>query len=214
MESTARRWIRRLAVALVMLAVSAGVAGCDDDRPVPTRLADGTPTRLSHVVFEGVSVPVFATTRERLPGPSPAACVEHSDAIDRVGVIGASRTSHSSARLELRGCDWTVASGWCGDAFARTRDEQPLDPRLSLTCRGENGEPVAFLWIDPGRRASYVVVTGRGYAEAYRVVRGVPVRVTTDLVDLEESSATVDASEHTLNGRLLRTRRIEAQVSG
>lgn len=206
--------MRRLAVALVMLAIGGGLAGCDDDRSIPEQLADGTPARLSHVSFEGVSVPVLATGTKRLPVPPPAACVEHSDAIDRVGVAGASRTSHSSARPELRGCDWTAASGWCGDAFARLRDEQPLDPRLSVTCRGDDGEPVGFLWIDPGRMTSYVVVTGRDHAEAYRVVRGAPVRVTTDVVDLEGSSATVDASEHTLNGKLLRTRRIEAQVSG
>lgn len=206
--------MRGLAATVAASALAGLVSACDGARETPARLADGTPAQVSDVEFEGVEVPVIATKVEAVRGRPPIACANTSRAVDRVGVAGASRTTRSDNARELRACDWTTSWRWCGSAFALVRDEQPLDPRLSITCRGADGEPVGFLWIHPGRDTSYVVVAGRGYAEAYATVRDAPVRLTTDRVELATSSATVDVSEHTLEGRLLRAQRIEAQVSG
>lgn len=196
-----------------MSALGASVGACDSEGSVPARLADGSPARLSDVEFEGVDVPVIATKAQGAKEVS-GDCLDIAGAVHRVGVAGASRTALSSGSREVRACDWTPKSGWCGSGFAVVRDDQPLDARLSITCRGSDGEPLGFLWIRPGRETSYVVVAGRGYAEAHATVGAAPVRVTTDRVEPMTSSATVDVSEHTHDGRLLRARRIVAQVSG
>ena len=205
--------LQRLAVAAAVLA-GVTTSACDGSRAVPDRLADGTPALPSKVAFEDIDVPVIATAVRALQAALPAACADRSRAIDRIGVTGASRTSLSRNRRALRACDWTARSAWCGSAYAQLRGMKPRDPRLTITCRGDDGEQLGFLWITPGADTSYIVVTAQGYAEAYRVVRDVPVRVTTEEVDLETSSAMVETSEHARDGRLLRIRRIEAQVSG
>jgi hypothetical protein len=102
---------------------------------------------------------------------------------------------------------------WCGRAYGRLRRGRLSDPRLDLACSA-SGKPLAFAWIEPGRRARYVVVRHPAYAEAYVVAAGLPVRVMTSDVDLEHSRATFDVSEHASNGRRLRTFRVETQVAG
>ena len=206
--------LRLIAVAAASVVCGAATSACDDERSVPDRLADGTPALFSKVAFEGVDVPVIATqvsdAEETLPPPCPG----RSRAIDRISIAGASRTSRSSNGRTLRACDWTAQSGWCGSAYAQLLRAQLRDPRLTITCRGDDRESLGFLWLTPGPRTAYIVVTGQSYAEAYGVMRDVPVRVTTEHVDLETSSAMVETSEHARDGRLLRVRRIAAQVSG
>jgi hypothetical protein len=102
---------------------------------------------------------------------------------------------------------------WCGRAYGRLQRRRLHDPRLDLAC-SRTGKPLAFAWIEPGRVARYVVVRHRAYAEAYDVAAGLPVRVVTSDVDLEQSRATFDVSEHASNGRRLRSFRVETQVAG
>jgi len=208
-----RDLFRRLAVTVVLVCATV-CSACDGDDSAPDRLADGSPAVLSKVSFEGVDVPVVATELRTPRGPASTPCAERSGAIDRTAVAGTSRTAISPDGRSLRACDWTAHSGWCGVAYAQLRQTRPLDPRLTITCHDDDGEPLGFLWISPGSGTSYIVVTGPGYAEAYRVVRDLPVRVTTTQVDLETSSAVVKTSEHARDGRLLRSRRVEAHVSG
>jgi hypothetical protein len=60
-----------------------------------------------------------------------------------------------------------------------------------------------------------VVVEEPRYAEVYRIVEGVPVRVaTTSSVEIDESRATIQLSEHDRGGRRLRRYRLEAAVAG
>ena len=214
MRPTARSRLALLAVAVALSASAVGVTvGCEGDPSAPERLADGGRARLSDVEFEGLDLPVI-TTEVRAARTVASPCAHASRTVDRVGAEGASRTSRSRDATGLRACDWTPTSGWCGNAFARMRGGRPLDPRLSITCRDPDGQPLGFLWIAPGRDATHIVVTGREHAESYPVVAGAPVRVTAGRVDLTTSSATVAVSEHGADGRRLRTRLIEAQVSG
>jgi hypothetical protein len=62
--------------------------------------------------------------------------------------------------------------------------------------------------------ARYVVVQASGHAEAYAVVGGTPVRVTTEDVDVGMSRATFIVSEHARDGRRLRAYELAAQVAG
>lgn len=214
MQAKARRRLRRLAFVGAIVLCAAAVSACRDEPGVPDALVDGAPATVSTVAFESVRVPVIATQVRSVSNDAPASCPDGRRAIDRVGVAGASRTIPARAPRALRACDWTAPSGWCGVAFTRLRDGRPLDPRLSMTCRDAERRPVGFLWISPGPGTAFVVVAGDGYAEAYPAVRDAPVRVTTERIDSATSSATLTATEHAADGRLLRTRRIEAQVSG
>jgi hypothetical protein len=201
------------------LAVTASVlstaAGCRDDAPTPPRrLVDGTVARVASGPFEGVTVPVIITRARRSgTGQQPCAPLRHVvKVVERVGVSGSSVTVVSGDRT-VHGCDRT-GSGTCGRAFARLRPRQPLDPRLSLTCRDEEGHPIGFAWLVPDADAAYLLVEHDGYAEAYRAMRNIPVRVTTSTVDVARSEARLEVTEHAEDGRLLRVRTVRAQVSG
>jgi hypothetical protein len=224
--------VTRLACRTGSLAlVVAAAAGCSgEDCPVPSTLVDGTPARPSPVTLEDVDgatvVSRVRVLRRRSPGPgsqierclSPSADPGHV-VVHRVGVSGASVTFSNSVHRELRGCDATrvrQANGtiWCGHAFARLRAGRLRDPRLSLTCRDAHGDPLGFVWIQPGAGAAYVVVARRGYHEVYPVAAGLPVRITTHDVDPDDASATLVAAEHAGDGRRLRSYELEARVSG
>jgi hypothetical protein len=139
--------------------------------------------------------------------------------VERVGVSGATVTFSDSLNRELRGCDASRARReggtiWCGRAFARLRAGRLDDPRLSLTCRDAEGNPLGFAWIQPDPGATYVVVARSGYDEVHRVVTGLPVRVTTADVDQADATARLEVGEHGRDGRRLRSYEVEARVSG
>jgi hypothetical protein len=218
---------RRSAPLALVVAAAAGCSG--EDHPAPSVLLDGTPARPPPVLLEGVADPTLLNRVRVLrrgslaPGSQIGRCGSAADpgriVVERVGVSGASVTFSDSHGRELHGCDATRVreadgTSWCGHAFARLRSGRLLDPRLSITCRGGHGDPLGFVWIQPGPRAAYVVVARSGYREAYPVVAGLPVRVTTDDVDLAAATASLLLSEHARDGRQLRSYELEARVSG
>ena len=214
------------------LCVGAGLAllvGCTGDatRP-PSTLIDGSPARPSPVVLEGVDgVRIATRVRATLPaspgGPStraPCAPVEtpSEPVVERIGVTGASITFFDPGRHGVHACDATDlsrrrAAHWCAHAFGRILTARLRDPRLSVTCRDDDGEPVGFAWIQPSRAAAYVVVRQPGYAEVYAAAGKTPVRVATVDVDLASSSATFAISEHARDGTRIRAYDVEAQVA-
>jgi hypothetical protein len=144
-----------------------------------------------------------------------------SPLVERVGVNGESLTVKDLSGFWLLGCDSSAgpAQGdgrWCGAVPGRLYDDRLRDPRLSIaSCTTSDGEPVGFAWIQPGPSASYVAVAQRGYAEAYEVAAGLPVRVvTTTDISVEESGARFDVSEHDADGGLLREYELDARVAG
>jgi hypothetical protein len=216
-EATRRapaRVVAPLVTALLPLAVA-----CDGERRPPARLADSTPARISPVAFEGVREPVVETTARVDGVRSPPACRfaaagASRKGVWRVSVTGESITVVSPRERAARACDRTSRAGWCGVAYARLRGGMPDDPRLSMTCRDADGDPVGFAWVSPGADAAYVLVTADGFVEAYPVVAGAPVRVTTRAVDERASTARLTVSEHSPAGRRLRSYVVDAQVAG
>jgi hypothetical protein len=103
---------------------------------------------------------------------------------------------------------------WCGRAFGRLVQGRLRDPRLSLACEDGDSDAVGYAWLQPDVEAAFVVVGHTGYSEAYRAAGAVPVRVRTDDVDVDSSTARFDVSEHTRGGRRLRAYELEAAVSG
>jgi hypothetical protein len=210
-------------VGLVALA-----AGCSRDEPTPpAALADGSRARPPPVSLEGVERPVLTRVRvvrsdEIRADSRTARCLDGrgGDVVERVSVLGASVTWVGAGRRELYGCDadehaTSARSAWCGRAYARLHEGRLRDPRLSVTCRGRDGAPLGFAWIQPAAGgAAYVVVEQDGYDEVYPAADGTPIRVTTDDVDLEDASVELAVAEHSQDGRRLRAYLLDARVSG
>jgi hypothetical protein len=216
-------------LALVLLAV----AGCTGDAPPPpTRLSDGSPARPPPVTLSGVDGPRIAT-RARVVPPgeakrhaATAACIGSRGAVadvavERIDADGLTVTFRDPEGESLYGCDSDDRSGggtngerWCAHAFGLLAAGRLRDPRLSLGCRDTDGRPVGFAWVQPSADTAYVVVSRDGYSAVYPVAGGLPVRVGTENVDIESSSATFDVAEHARDGRRLRVYELEAAVSG
>ena len=189
-------------------------------------LVDGSAARPPPFTMEDVDGAAILT-RARIvdgrainQGTAPARCGSSAGAVvERVGVRGRSVTFRGAEPGELLACDGHGHSAagrasWCGHAYARLRAGALRDPRLTVTCRDVENAPVGFAWVQPHRAAAFVVVASRGYHEVYRVAGDLPVRVTTDDVDLATASAAFSVSEHDLHGRRLRSYELEARVSG
>lgn len=227
MELLSRRVLRSSGCAGLILAL---VGGCRAGTPsAPSKLVDGSPARPSSVILEDVDGPTVATVVRVTPADRVAsrsfagACIAASGeaagaVVERVGVSGRSVTFLGPGRRTAHACDASTMdvdeNGWCGHAFAQVDSGRPRDPRLSLTCRASNGDPVGFAWIRSSAGTTYIVVQGSGYAEVYVVAADAPVRVTTEEVDVGSSRAAFSVSEHAKTGRLLRSYELEARVAG
>jgi hypothetical protein len=218
----------------VATLVAMAVAACAGDEKPPA-LIDGTPAeRPSAVTLEGIGEDQIATTvnvvdaRRVAPTTRPAQCLRRArdhDAVGpvvaRVGVNGESVTFRASSGQSLIACDRAAATSegrhvWCGIAVGRLEHGRLLDPRLDLAgCRTAAADPVAFAWVEPGRTARYVTVGQPGFTEVYRVVSGLPVRITTTSgIDREGSRASFRITEHDREGRLLGAYTLDARVAG
>jgi hypothetical protein len=222
-----RRALPRLLVLLCALAAAA----CSGDDGPPTRLADGSPAEATTVELEGVEAPTLATKVDliratRIPkGSADAACLASggvdpgSFAVRRVSIAGESVTLRTASGGALRACDDSSDSQsgetWCGHAYGRLEAGRLTDPRLDLACTTDAGDPVAFAWVEPSADAAFVAARQRGFVEVYKTAGDLPVRVatTTGIVE-DESSATLEISEHDLHGALLRTYALDARVAG
>lgn len=219
----------RLAAAVALAAVAAGCGGGGPS--VPDRLADGAVTARPPVALEGIDGRAVLTRLRAVPadraGPRLASCLHALDGarravgvvVERTGVNGVSVTFRERGEHRLLGCDGSPGSRgetrpWCGLADGRLIAGHLSDPRLGIGCRARHGRPVGFAWVEPGRKTRYVAVEQRGYAEVYETAGGLPVRVTTSEVRVEEARALFRLSEHDAQGRLLRRQTLEAVVAG
>jgi hypothetical protein len=148
------------------------------------------------------------------PGADPIGVVE-----ERIGVVGGSVTYRQ--RRGLMSCDDSAGPReggrrWCGGSFGRYVRGRLSDPRVDLAgCRTQDGEHVAFAWVEPRRSARYVVLDQREYFEAYEVGADLPVRVASAAgIQYEPLGATFEISEHDASGALLRRYRLKATPAG
>ena len=215
---------------LYLGAALALVVGCAMDSPsAPSTLIDGSPVRPSPIAFEGFKGPLVETRVRVVPAGSRdgrllrTSCVPRAapngHVVERTGVSGASVTFFEPRHRGVHACDASntgrsPAERWCAHAFGRLSGTRLRDPRLTITCRDDDGEPVGFAWAQPGGSAAYVIVQQPGYAEVYAASGTTPVRVTTTDVDVASSRAAFAISEHARNGRRLRSYDLEAQVAG
>lgn len=221
--------IGRGPVALGLLCLATGCLH-DSPPPPPTMLSDGSLARPPRVALDGVAGPTVATRVRAVrsdaveAGSAAGRCLGSSGrseglVVERIDVHGSTVTYLGPGRRAAYACERagngsTTVEPWCGRAVGRLEQGRLRDPRLDLICRDEDGEPLAFAWVQPRRAAAYVVVAHRGYNEVYPVVRGVPVRIAGDEVAVASSRATFAISEHAADGRRLRDYVLEAAVSG
>lgn len=215
-------------VAALAAAIAAASAGCAGPR-APKRLVGGEPAPPPPLQLEGVSGPaLLAKVRQRPWRGSSwlASCLREMGggagegaAVERMGARGRSVTVRERGGRRLLGCDAAARPGdegrrWCGAPVGRLNSGRLSDPRLEIGCRAADGRPVAFAWIEPGRKTRYLAVRQRGYTEVYQTAAGLPIRVTTDDVDTARARATFSLSAHDAQGRLLRRWRLETVVAG
>lgn len=216
------------AVALVLSA------GCSDGESTPNRLMDGSDATAPPVTLEGVEDHVVLT-KVRVVSPAArghetpsASCLERDwdvrpqgPSVERVGVASESVTFAQASKRAVFSCDNSLGQReenrpWCGGAYGRLYGGRLRDPRLSMAgCSTEDGNPIGFIWIDPGPRTKYLVVEQPEYAEVYEAVGRLPVRIaTTSNVFIEGSHATFELSEHGETGQVIRTYSVDARVAG
>jgi len=210
------------------------VAGCSDEASVPKRLMDGTHAAAPPVTLEGIQDHVVLTKvrvvshTNRGNQTRSASCLERDwDAqpegysVERVGVESETVTFEQASRQVVFGCDNSLGRGegnrpWCGGAYGRLYGGRLRDPRLDMVgCSTRDGDPMGFIWVEPGRRTKYLVVEQPGYAEVYETAGGLPIRIATvHDVFIEGSHAVFELSEHDKTGQMLRTYRVDARVAG
>ena len=217
---------RFASLPLCLGVVLAFPLGCAPDASrTPAVLIDGSSARPPPVVLEGVDAPQVLTRmrvangRSLVPGLCVASKSPRARVVERTAVTGASVTFLDRRGRGVHACDATELDGsrikrWCAHAFGRLVGGGLRDPRLSITCRDDDGEPVAFAWTQPDRAAAYLAVAQEGYAEVYAASGTTPIRVTTSRMDLATSRATFAISEHARDGTLVRSYDLEARVSG
>ena len=168
-----------LRLAAVSGCAAAALTTCGGSEGPPRSLLDGSPALAPPVTLEGVHGPAIEADavvipRHRVtPGSAEAACLRGADAVDRghlvvrVGTRARSVTFRAAARRALIACDGASpgredGGSWCGRAFGLLRGGRLQDPRLDLACAGADERPIAFAWVEPSQRTTYVAVEERG----------------------------------------------------
>jgi hypothetical protein len=220
--------------AIIVGIVLVGCAGgCSRTASPPSKLLDGTRAEAPSVRLEA-RTPQIRTTVSIVSAPharddalagqcigAPPDRRPSGPVVVRVGVSGRSVTFRTAAARALVACDGSgrlrTGDAWlCGRAYGRLEHGRLHDPRLDLAgCATPTGDPIAFVWFEPGADTSYVAVQQPGYVEVYPVAAGLPVRVTTTSgISDKESSANFEVSEHDDGGAVLRSSAVEVRVAG
>ena len=217
-----------------MVGASLLIGGCGgNESGRPKRLINGSPPPKLPADLEGIAGrAVMASVTTSRAGEigvdsTVAACVERvgrahlsGPLVVRVGVSGASVTFRDRSGHGLYGCDDSQGPREgrrkeCGVAFGQLSEGRLQDPRLNAgACTTKDGTPLGFAWIEPAKNARYVTVEHDRYVEVYETAGGLPIRVTTDDVEIEHSSASFRVTEHEPGGELIRRYRLEARVAG
>jgi hypothetical protein len=221
-----------LRLLVVLMAVLTSTACRHDPPEPPDRLVDGSAAAAPAVELKRIAATAIAGRIEVVAaadvpdGSATATCLDLVGAdtrvgpvVTRTGVDGESVTFRTASGRGLHACDGTGprtgGDRWCGSAYGRFDDGRLNDPRLDLSCTTATDEPVAFAWVQPAENARFVVVRKSGFVEVYEVSSNLPVRIaTTNGLELEESSATFEISEHDARGAPLRSYTLPARVAG
>lgn len=228
------RPVRRLVAAVAGAIVVATVAGCAGGDSDSTVAPDGEPSPRLPSSLEGldnaVTTRVRVVTASQLDRVARRLCekrlavrLNHATVVvERTGPHGSTWTFLMPGGESVGGCDHPPAplpdrdraadDPWCAAAVGTFVSRRLSDPRLNV-CETEDGEAVAFVWVEPGPASRWLVVRGDDDMVIYAVTAGLPVRVTTE-VEVGASGAAIDVDHHARQGNLIRSSTIHAVISG
>jgi len=103
---------------------------------------------------------------------------------------------------------------WCARSVGRLFDGRLHDGRVDILCVGPTGGRVGFAWVEPTRRARWIVVAQPSGAEVEEIAAGLPVRIATRDVDSAASSATFAVAEYDSAGSEVARYGLRARVAG
>jgi hypothetical protein len=218
--------VDRLRVWLVLLLPLAAAACGGSARPKQLLNGDIAAT---FAPVEGSVVAAARALRRATLGSRLDACLlpgkEHVDGdslvVERVGVDNESLTFSSPDGAGVYACDGGVDPAgertlpWCGLVFGERAEGRLLDPRLDVNCRGPDGEPLAYAFVEPVERAHWIGVRRDGYVELHEVLAGLPVRIAkSDGISREHARARFEVEQFDVAGRLLVRGVLEPAVAG
>jgi len=102
---------------------------------------------------------------------------------------------------------------WCSAVVGRLEGDQLTDPRLSL-CESKEGNVTGSAWIEPEAGVEWIVVREGEERVIYRVAGQLAIRVMTNAVDVQTSSATIPVDYYDSDGRFLRSSTLHPAVAG
>jgi hypothetical protein len=231
MERLTQQLLRTAAGGAAALALAAG--GCGHGASAPSRLVDGTPPPKLPAALKlsdrnTVTSRVTVTSIGRL-GATGRNCVDgfrpefrlavDATVVRRTGIVGESVTFMDADHDVVLGCDRTdgpapASQPWCGRSVGRLVGGRLRDLRLDIACRTRRGTQVGFGWIETGPGTRWVAARVGAVTEVAGVAAGLPVRVVTEDIDRETSSATFATVEYAGSGKTLARHRISAGVAG
>jgi hypothetical protein len=144
--------------------------------------------------------------------------------VERVGLNGSSIT-FAGTGSSLYACDKipdpaTAADPdlpwggvWCGGSAGRFSGGTLDDPRLDL-CSNTEDDVVAFVWVEPGAKTKWLVVSDAGTQEVYDVAASLPVRITTTHGIDPAGRASFHVGAYGADGTRLRESTLSARVAG
>jgi len=139
--------------------------------------------------------------------------------VERIGVFSESLTFADARRTTLFACDGGIdAAGerkppWCGGSAGVLHGRRLLDPRLDVLCRTNDGQRLAYAWVEPAAGAHWIGVDQGSYVEIYEAAAGLPVRVATRR-NIRGSQAEFEVTHYGIGGRELVREQVEAAVAG
>lgn len=219
---------------LAVLSV-AGSTACAGEDSAPGRLMDDSEPPGLPIELQGVESPAVLTKVSVVPAsehsrePRSATCLSRgrgstrarASAVERVGVRSETVTFEEESGSAVFGCDNSpgpreAERRWCGGAYGQLYGGHLRDPRLDIGgCRTDENEPIAFIWMEPGRATRYVAVRQPDFTEVYEPAGGLPVRIaTTSGFASDPLGVTINLTEHDATGKLLSSRRVDAVPAG
>ena len=217
-------WV--VATSLLLLC-----GGCGGSEHRPT-LADGSPGAVTPTVLKKLGASAILTTVRTVSRRSldahGRACVAltagrtltpDEPLVERVDHFGVSATFRPRNGPFVFGCTAATHSPgilgeWCGHVVGEIRGGHLVDPRLDIACRTPAGGAIGSAWIEPVPRARWIVVRDHALAQIYRTAASLPIRVTTQVVDIPTATAVFRIEQYDAEGTRVSEATVRTAVAG
>ena len=232
---TGRRRLRRPVPSGVVWVVATSLlllgGGCGNSEHRAT-LADGSPGAATPTVLKklGASAILTAvrTVSMRSLDARGRACVAlaagraltpDETVVERVDHFGASVTFRPRNGPFVFGCTGATRSPgvlgeWCGHVVGEIRGGHLVDPRLDIACRTPAGVAIGSAWIEPVPHARWIVVRDHALAQIYRRTASLPIRVTTQVVDVPTATGVFRIEQYDAEGTRVSEATVRTAVAG